>query len=401
MPDAISFDPFEPDQAHAITAIAQRLHREAPVLRLPGGFVLVSRYEAVRHVLRTNSVFANAGGFRPTGLHIPIEDRTLGELDPPEHGPIRKLAMGAAANPAAIDAMRDFTRGHCEALLARLLAKGGGDLIAEFSVPLTNRVIAKTMGVPQERSDWMAQQAEDILTSDLPVTNRTPRGFGYAAAFPEFTRFLDELIQARKESGWQGADAITRIIETAGGAAGAPPDTIIRMVLGQLLLGGSATTRDFLGSLFLALIERPDLHRTIAADPALVPVAVEEGLRLAPPVLFVIRTCRQATEIGGVEIREGERVVAATSAANRDESVFPDPDSFRLDRVDPQPHLSFGYGAHFCVGGALARMEIGIALETFIAQVKPGALRTAPGFALQYMPTPFLFGPVRLDVAVA
>jgi cytochrome P450 len=286
-------------------------------------------------------------------------------------------------------------------LLTRLLSRGQGDLIADFSIPLTNRVIAKLMGVPQDQSDWMADQAEAILTSDMPVTNRTPRGFGYAAAFPEFTAFIDALIAARKAEDWQGGDAITRIIAAAGGATVAPPDTIIRMVLTQLLLGGSATTRDFLGSLFLELIRKPGLHRAIAADPALVAVAVEEGLRLAPPVLFVIRTCREATEFGDVTIQPGERVVAATSAANRDAAIFPDPDTFRLDRDHPAPHLSFGYGAHFCVGGALARMEIEIALERFIKLVEPSQLKTADDFTVRYMPTPFLFGPASLPVTSA
>ena len=401
MPDTISFDPFDPDQAHAITTLARRLHREAPVLRLPGGFVLVSRYEDVRQVLRSNANFVNAGGFRPSGLHVPLEDRTLGELDPPEHGPIRKLAMGAVSNPGAIEALRGFTREACDALFARLLAKGGGDLIAEFSVPLTNRVIARTLGVPLGDSDWLAEQAEQIMTSDMPTSNRTPRGFGYAAAFPEFTAFIDHLIAARREQGWQGDDAISRIVETAGGVTVAPPETIIRMLLIQLLLGGGATTRDFLGSLFIELIRNPDLNHRVAANPALVPVAAEEGLRLAPPVLFLIRTCRKATTLSGITIEPGERVVAATAAANRDGAVYDDPDSFQVDRVNPQPHLTFGFGSHFCAGAALARMEIETALESFLRHVEPGRLRTPPGFEVTFMPTPFLLGPASLPVTLA
>jgi cytochrome P450 len=130
-------------------------------------------------------------------------------------------------------------------------------------------------------------------------------------------------------------------------------------------------------------------------------VAVEEGLRLAPPVLFLIRTCRETTSLGGVEIQAGQRVIAATAAANRDGAVFPDPDSFRVDRIDPQPHLTFGYGSHFCAGAALARMESEIALESFLRHVEPGQLRTPPGFELTFMPTPFLFGPASLPVELA
>jgi cytochrome P450 len=170
------------------------------------------------------------------------------------------------------------------------------------------------------------------------------------------------------------------------------------MVLIQLLLGGTATTRDFLGHLFHELIRRPELHEAIRGDPRLVPVAGEEGLRLAPPVLFVIRSCRQPTALGGVGIDAGERVIAAIATANRDESLYPLPDEFRLDREDPKPHLSFGHGPHACVGAGLARMEIEAALEAFVELVAPGGLRTAPGFELRRMPTPFLYGPESLAV---
>ena len=180
-----------------------------------------------------------------------------------------------------------------------------------------------------------------------------------------------------------------------------PPLTMVRMVLTQLLLGGSATTRDFLGNIFHRLILDPDLHQTLRDDRTLVPAAVEEGLRLMPPVLFVIRTCREAIEVDGVRIEPGERVIAAIAAANRDAEIYPEPDAFRVDRTDPAPHFSFGMGSHFCVGSAVARMEITHALHAFVDRVPPGGLKLAPGFALQWMPTPFLFGPRSVDVRTA
>jgi cytochrome P450 len=398
MTDTLTFDPFNAADTHAIAGIAQRLIAEAPVLRLDSGFVLISRYDDARHVLTNSAIFMNAGGFRPNGLFVPIEDRTLGELDPPEHGPIRRLAMGAAAGPGAVESLRGFTRDTCHSLLDALLARGRGDLVGDFSVILTNRVISTLMGVPMERSDWLSEQAETILKSEMPVTNRTPRGFGYKAAFPEFTDFIDDLVQRRMAESPAQPDAIQRIVDAAGGAKAAPPEIIIRMVLIQLLLGGSATTRDFLGNLFHTLILQPELHAAIRDDPALVPAAVEEGLRLAPPVLFVFRACARDVELGGMALAKGQRVIAALAAANRDPSVYERPDEFRLDRVDPAPHLSFGLGAHFCVGNQLARMEIQEALEAFVARVKPGELRTIPSFELTYMPTPFLFGPVGIPV---
>jgi cytochrome P450 family 142 subfamily A polypeptide 1 len=283
-------------------------------------------------------------------------------------------------------------------LLDTILARGRGDLVGDFSLVLTNRVIARLMGVPQEKSAWLAEQGEHILSSDMPVTNRTERGFGYKAAFPDFTAFIDELIHQRLTRPDGPPDAISRIIEAAREVGSVPPETIIRMVLIQLLLGGSATTRDFLGNIFHELILKPELHEAIRNDPALVPAAVEEGLRLAPPVLFVIRTCAVETELHGTVIAPGERIIAAIAAANRDPNVYERPHEFRLDRTDPAPHLSFGLGSHFCVGNQLARMEIREALEVFVERVEPGELRTVSEFELRYMPTPFLFGPVSMMV---
>src|SRR5579859_2927450 len=151
MAEPLAFYPFDAAQTHAIAQIAQRLIEEAPVLRLDNGFVMVSRYGDARHVITSNTIFANAGGFRPNGLDVPIEDRTLGELDPPEHGPIRRLAIGAAAGPGAVESLRGFARETSHALLDRILERGRGDLVEDFSVILTNRVISSLMGVPLEK----------------------------------------------------------------------------------------------------------------------------------------------------------------------------------------------------------------------------------------------------------
>lgn len=400
MSDRPSLDPFDPAQTHAVEHWVPRFQVEAPVARIGDGFVLVTRYEDVRQILKSPDLFANAGGFRPNGLKVPIEDRTLGELDPPEHGPIRKLAIGAASGQGVVERLRGLARRTSAELLGRLLKKGGGDLVGEFSVMLTNRVISAAMSVPPERSDWLAQQGEAIMHSELPVMNRTARGEGYAGAFPEFTGFIDELIRRRRETPMPDGDAIARIIASAEDGA-VPADTMVRMVLIQVLLGGTATTRDFIGHLFLELIRQPELHRAVRADRRLVPVAVDEALRLRPPVLFVIRTCRQTTSLRGIEIVPGERVIAAIAAANRDPSVYDEPHRFRLDRKTPAPHLTFGFGTHHCVGSALARMESEVALDEFVERVPPGGLRTVPGYELRHMPTPFLYGPHSVDVETA
>jgi len=130
-------------------------------------------------------------------------------------------------------------------------------------------------------------------------------------------------------------------------------------------------------------------------------VAVEEGLRLDPPVLYVIRTVKRATILRDIEIHEGERVIAATSSANRDEAVYERPHEFRIDRVSPATHLSFGFGSHFCIGSAVARMEAQSALDVFLELVKPGTLKIKPGSRPYYQDTASLLGYARIDVELA
>ena len=173
---------------------------------------------------------------------------------------------------------------------------------------------------------------------------------------------------------------------------------MIRMILLNLVLGGTATTRDFLGNLLRVLLEDPSLYASVHADRSLIEVALEESLRLHPPVLYLIRTCTRRAELGGVVIEAGERVIAGLASGNRDERVYDEPDRFRLDRIDPQQHLSFGYGPHFCVGSALARMEAGEALDALLDRFPPGALERAPGAQIELMPLPYMLGPVALPV---
>jgi len=388
----LSFDPFDPQQTHHMWDLARRLQREAPVARISHDFLFVSRYADVRTVARDNERFSNEGGFRPSGVEVPPEDRNLGDVDPPEHGPLRRLAFHAAAGPGVVEGLRPFGRAASHELLQRIRAAGNADLIARFSLALTNLVIARLLGIPDGDTEQVTTWGEEIMMGPLPVVG------GMRNLYPEFTSYVEGLVAERVASADPPDDAIARIVEAAGSAG--IPVPMVRMIMVQLLLGGTTTTRDLLGSVCLELLQHPELHERLRAEPALVPAAVEEGLRLAPPVLFLIRTARRDTELAGATIAGGDRVIAGLAAANRDPDVYEAPDEFRLDRVDPAPHLSFGHGAHLCVGAALARMEAQEALTAFVEEFRPGELRLEPGFAVAYMPAAFLYGPQRVDVEV-
>jgi len=393
----LDFDVFDPAQTHDMWDLMREFRRSAPVARIQGGFVYVSRYADARAVLRDERTFSNVGGMRPTGLEIPLHDASIGELGPPVHRPARKLASIAAQGGSVLKRARPFVQQITEELIDGIATRRAGDLIADYSLPLTARVIAWLLEMPQSESGQLASWAEEIMTSPLTVTNRTERGVGYAGAFPEFTSHLERLVEERLEGGGTPGDTIHRILE-------ARPEGIelsvpnVRMVLLNLVLGGTATTRDLIGNLLLEILERPALHEALRERRELVPAAVEESLRLSPPVLYLIRTCTKPARVGGLEIAANERVVVGVASANRDEDVYPDADRFRVERASPAPHLSFGTGQHFCVGAPLARLEAQEAVHAFLERFGPGEIRLTEGFDLSWMPLPYMLGPARIDI---
>lgn len=392
------FNPFDNAEAHHLWEAAAALRATAPAVRLTNGFVFVSRYDAARRVLVDNETFSAKGGFRRDGHYIPMEDRNIGELDPPEHAPIRQLARSGAGGGGVAESLRPFVRQHSERLLDALLARGGGDLITGYGLALTNLVIAQLLGLPLEDGPQLATWTEAMVSSATSSADQFTFK-GRKDQFPEFVAYIDRMIEDRVSAEAAPHDAITRIVR-AGIEDAELPVPIIRMILLNLLLGGTATTRDTIGNLLHELLLRPDLHERLRGDRSRVPMAVEESLRLAPPVLFLLRTVAATAEIEDVKIDAGERILVAIASANRDEAIYPEADTFSLDRVNPLPHLSFGYGAHLCVGAALSRMEVQEALSVFLDRVGPGEMALAEGFELTHVPVPFLYGPESIDVTV-
>jgi cholest-4-en-3-one 26-monooxygenase len=159
---------------------------------------------------------------------------------------------------------------------------------------------------------------------------------------------------------------------------------------GLLLVdGGAETTRTVIAGAVLALIEHPDQHRRLLDDPALLPVAVEEFIRWVTPILNMRRTAARDTEVGGTGVRAGDELLLMYSSANRDEAVFDAPERFDVGR-EPNPHVAFGFGTHFCLGAALARLEIRVMFEELLARLR--GLRLAPGSAPERIPNAFVRG---------
>jgi cytochrome P450 len=176
-------------------------------------------------------------------------------------------------------------------------------------------------------------------------------------------------------------------------------DVEVRSQLVFLIISGNETTRHLIANLVATVVTNPDLFATLKADRSLIERAVEESLRLDSPVHVLLRNCEQATDMFGVDMKPGEKILFGVASANRDETKYDDAHSFRLDRPNWRDHFAFGGGPHICPGASLARLEARVALETFLDRVTTA--ETEPGWTRRKTPVFWANGPVDLPVRVS
>jgi cytochrome P450 len=349
-------------------------------------------------VLRDTDTFSNASGLKAPGVEIPAEDRLLGELDPPRHTAVRRVIV-TAMTPKVVHAAEPFI----EATAAKLLdglPTDRFDLVASYTGVLPNRVTMYLLGFDPADSDQLARWAKELMESTFPALNRTERGVGFAAAFPDFAGYIDARIAERSaqlEAGEPHDDVLARLLRLHVEDEPLPPQQL-RALVRNLITGGLTTTSQLLGNLLFEIVSRPDVEAALRADRTILTTAIEESLRVAPPVLFLARGCVRDTEIGECPVHTGERVIVGAASANRDERVFELADEFVADRANADQHLTFGFGAHVCPGATLARAVARIGVGTVLDHFAPGELHLEPGFVFEQVPTYFEHGPRRLPV---
>ena len=394
------FDPFDPGQAHDAWSLLARLREEGAVVEIAKRMRYVTRHAECRDVLRNTETFSNASGMKAPGVEIPVEDRLLGELDPPRHTRVRRVMVTALA-PKVVHAAEPFMRDAAESLLDDITGPTA-DLVPAFTVQLPNRVTLHLLGLDPADAPQLAAWAKGLMESTFPATNRTERGEGFAGAFPEFAGYIDAHIAKRTAQLADGTapdDVLARLLQLDDDGEQLPLRQV-RALVRNLITGGLTTTSQLLGNLLHELLTDANVERALRDSDDALGRAIEESLRLAPPVLFMARGCVRDVEIGGCPIPSGTRVITGFASANRDERVFDDPDEFRVDRPNSEHHLTFGYGAHVCPGAALARTVARIGIRTFLDRFPSGTIRLAPGFEFENVPTYFERGPKRLPVEV-
>jgi cytochrome P450 len=394
---AHGFDPFDNAQQVPWEWLAG-LRSECPVGRLDTGQHLFTRYDDVHEALRDGGErlhhFAHEGGMRAPGVIVPEEEQLINEIDGSRHSRRRKLLM-TALHPRLIAAAEPYIRDLSGRLLGSILARGSGDLVSEFTQPLPGMVFAHVLGLPEDHYPRFKAWGEEVLADTYPTLNRTVRGEGLHGAHPEFSAYIDSLVDARRRH--PRHDLISRMAQPDDDGD-VLSDTEIRVTVMFLIIAGHETTTHLLGNLLeYILTDRAGWER-LKADPSLIPKAVEESLRRDPPVVIQPATCIAALRTHGRTVEPGERVVLSIASANRDDTVYVAPDAFVIDRAAAPVHTSFGGGAHFCPGAPLARLEARVALEEFVARVASAVLE--PGYRRSKVPVFWANGPSRLPVTV-
>lgn len=411
--DLNRFNPFDPQVLECPFPYYGKMRSEAPVFVVPGlGVVLVTRHDLVLEALRDPHTYSSrfgsfgAAGDRETRARIAEvvaegypRTATLLTTDPPEHTRYRSL-VSRAFNPRAVAAMEPMIRSVVTDLIDTWAGRSRIEFVGEFAVPLPVTVIARALNVPEDRMGDFKRWSDDSVATvgtDLTLEQRleAERGVNefqhFFAAQIERRRvepqddLLTHLLQARMDDP-DGAD--TRPLETAE----------MLSILQQLLVAGNETTTKMLAEMMLLLAASPAAWAAVRGDPAYAERIVEETLRLSSPVQGMWRLVTTDTELGGVPLARGTRVVLVYASANRDEQLFVDPDAFDPGRTNARDHLAFGRNTHFCLGAGLARLEARVALEEIARRARSFAV-VAPD-RLEYTPSFLLRGLVRLDLDI-
>ena len=354
-----------------------------------GGYWVLSRFADVFAAARDTAAFSSAEGLtftyderRKAGLE---DFAPLVMLDPPDHTAFRRL-VARGFTPRHVAAIEPEVRAFVVERVERLRAAGGGDVVAELAKPLPSFVVAHYLGVPA------ADRARfDGWTEAIVAANAEGDPLGAAHAVSDLAGYFTELVEHRRRH--PADDAVSELVQ-AGDAAGVSTLDVIGFAF-TMVTGGNDTTTGLLGGALELLAAAPDQRARLVARPGAIPDAVEELLRLTSPVQGLARTATHDVTVGGTTIPRGDKVLLLYGAANRDPRQFgPDADALDVERR-PERILTFGSGAHFCLGAAAARLMGRVALEEVLARcpdfaVDAAAGRFAPGhFVRRYESLPF------------
>ena len=368
---------------------------------------VVSKHEDVSHVSRHQERYSAAQGVRPK-VAAPM---SIISMDDPEHTRQRRL-INKGFTPAKVRLLSEHMKEITNSILDDIEGRGEVDFVEDFAIHLPLIIIAEMMGLDPESRDRLYRWSDAMMAGDGHVDPDAPQLHAAAEAFGEYVGVCAELVEERR--GRHDLDDLISILTNAkdsgeltqGGMAadlqpvvddgGLTSDELF-MFLTLLVVAGNETTRNALTGGMLAFSLFPEQKEKLLANPELIDLAVDEIVRYVTPVLTFNRTVTETHEYKGKTLQEGDKVLMLYGSANRDEDVFEAPDEFRIDR-NPNPHLGFGIGTHFCLGANLARAEIKTVFTELFARLRD--IEIVPGaqldrgdstlvLALQHLPAQF------------
>ena len=335
-----------------------RLRREAPVHRHAEqdgpGFWAVTRYDEVVEVSRDSATYSSfAGGTMvadATPEQLFVVRQMMLNMDPPQHTKLRAL-INKGFTPRMVAQLHERIGELARAIVDRVAQRGECDFVTDVAGELPSYVIAELMGIPLDDGRELYRLTERMHTAD-----RSPEGLADGAqAIFEMMSYANGIRAEKRE---RPANDIASTLLAAEVAGEKLTDLEFDMFFLLLINAGGDTTRNLVAGGMLELLRRPDALAALRAEPRLLPGAIEEMLRFCSPVVHFRRTATRDAVLGGQPIAAGDKVVIFYASANRDETVFPDPDTFDIGR-SPNEHVAFGGGGvHFCLGANLARVEI-------------------------------------------
>ena len=378
-PASIRFEPSDPDFLHDPYPTYARLRDEAPVLwHEPWGAWVLTRYRDVDRLLRDRRLGRVMEGVQkrpPDPAHAPfdrIQAGSLLEIEPPDHTRIKQVVHDVFT-PRHVRALGERIEALCrrqaDALAERIEAEGEADLITVFAEPIPVTVIAELLGVPEEDRHLLLPWSKDIIGMFEP--ERTPESEAAAArAADAFARYLRELVAIKRRA--PGEDLITRMtrVHDADPTQLSEDELVANGIL--FLNAGHEAVVNVLGNGMRALLAHEEQLARVRDDEGLLATAVEEMMRYDTPLQFferfVTEPMRFEADDGTVhDWPAGTKLALYYASANRDPAIFSDPERFDVGR-DPNPHLAFGLGIHYCIGAPLARLELRHAVGALLAR---------------------------------
>ena len=325
-------------------------------------------YEAVLGASRDPALFSNAGGIRPTSGPLAM----MIDMDDPAHRDRRKL-VNRGFTPRRVRDSEAKVRQVCDEIIDKVCERGECDFVRDIAAPLPMIMIGDMLGVaPSDRDDLLRWSDDMVSAQGGNVTDE--QLIAAANAFVEYSTWCRGAIEARQAEPTD--DLLSVLVHAEVDGDHLDEDALVHESL-LILVGGDETTRHVISGGMEQLLLHPDQHRRLVDDPTAIVAAVEEMLRWVSPIKNMCRTVTRDTTFCGAELPAGVKVMLLYESANFDDRHFRDPETFDSAR-HPNDHLAFGFGAHFCLGNSLARVELQVMFERLLARLPDMELAADP-----------------------